>query len=120
MIVDDNFARMILRNPRKITVDKNHTCDKMRFFLNYSLFGHVQKNHSTMTRLTSLVIRSNLSHSPTDHSKDAKKRIENDPVTWVNEPLFPGRICYLTEKSLKTLQKNELKLGHFVVRVDSG
>ena len=43
-----------------------------------------------MTRLTSLIIRSNLSHSPTDHLKDAKKRLENDPVTWINEPLFLG------------------------------
>ena len=32
MTVDENFARVILRNPRKMTVDKNYTWDKMRFF----------------------------------------------------------------------------------------
>ena len=48
-----------------------------------------------MTRLTSLVIGSNLSHSPTDHSKDAKKILEDDPVTWVNEPLFLGQISVI-------------------------
>ena len=32
MTVDENFARVILRNPRKITDDKNHTWDKMPFF----------------------------------------------------------------------------------------
>ena len=48
-----------------------------------------------MTRLTSLVIGSNLSHSPTDHPKDAKKKLENDPLTWVNEPLFLGEISVI-------------------------
>ena len=32
MTVDENFARVILRNPRKMTVDKKHTWNKMRFF----------------------------------------------------------------------------------------
>ena len=66
MTVDENFGRVILRNPRKIT----------------------EKNHPKTARLTSL--GSNLSHSPTDHSKDAKKRLEDDTVTWVNETVFSG------------------------------
>ena len=34
MTVDENFVRGILRNPWKMTVDKNPTRDKMRFFQN--------------------------------------------------------------------------------------
>ena len=32
MTVDENFAKVILRNPRKMSVDNNHTWDKTRFF----------------------------------------------------------------------------------------
>ena len=48
-----------------------------------------------MTQLTPRVIGSNLSHLLKDHSKDAKKRLENDPVIWLNEPLFLGEISVI-------------------------
>ena len=74
MTVEENFARVILRNPRKMIVYKNHTWDKMRFFKISHFSVASKKNHLKITRLTSLVIGSNLSHSPIDHSKDAKKK----------------------------------------------
>ena len=73
MTVHENFVRVILRIPQKITVDKNHTQDKMRFIKISHFWVTYKKNHSKMTRLTLLVIESNLSHTPIDHSKDAKK-----------------------------------------------
>ena len=79
MTVGENFARVILRNPWKMTVDKNHTWDKMRFSKISYFSVKYKKNHLKMTRLTSLVIGSNLSHSPIDHSKDAKKKTRNWP-----------------------------------------
>ena len=51
-----------------------------------------------MTRLTSLIIGSNLSHSPPDHSKDATKKLENDPVTWVKSRLFNRKIAQNSPK----------------------
>ena len=45
MTVDKNFARVILRNPRKTTVDKNHTWDKMRFLKISHFSVTYKKNH---------------------------------------------------------------------------
>ena len=73
MTVDENFARVILRNPRKMIGDKNHTWDKMRFFKISHFLVTYKKNHSKMTPLTSLVIGSNLSLSLTDHTKKDSK-----------------------------------------------
>ena len=65
-----------------------------------------------MTRLISLVIGSNLSHSPINHSKDAKKRLENDPVTelttrysWVKSWLFNRKI---TQNLPKKMSRNSV------------
>ena len=111
MSVDANFVRVILRNPREMTVDKNHTWDKMRFFKISHLSVTYKKNHSKMTRLTSLVIGLNLSHSPIDHSKDAKRRLENDPVTWVNEPLW--NLKKSSKKWVETRSLSGYEIEHY-------
>ena len=80
MTVDENFAKVILKNPRKMTVDKNHNWDKMRFFKISHFSVTYKKKHSKMTRLTALVIGSNLNQSPTDHSKDIKK--DSKMIRW--------------------------------------
>ena len=99
MTVDENFAKVMLRNPRKMSVDKNHTWDKIRFFKISHCSVTYKKNHLKMTRLTSLVIWSNLGHSPTDHSKDAKKDSKMtrwnglaNRYSWMKSRLFNRKI----------------------------
>ena len=91
MAVDENFARVILRDPRKITVNKNHTWDKMRFF-KISHYSVIYKKCLKIDPINVTCYWVKFHSSAGNHSKDAKKRLKNDPVTWVNLLLFLRKI----------------------------
>ena len=95
MTVDENFARVILRNPQKMTVDKNHTWGKMRFF-KISHFAVTYKKKALKNDPINVTCYWVKRQSFTDRSlKRCQKKLENDPVTWVNEPLFLGQISVI-------------------------
>ena len=95
MTVDENFATVILINPRKMSVDKNHTWDKMRFF-KICQFSVTYKKKSLKNDPINVTCYWATPQSFTDRSlKRCQTRLENDPVTWVNEPLFLGEISVI-------------------------
>ena len=95
MTVDENFARVILRNPQKITVDTNHTWGKMRFFK----ISHFSVTYKKITQKDPINVTcywvKRQSFADRSLKLCQKKKLENDPVTWVNEPLFLGQISVI-------------------------
>ena len=114
MTVDENFARVILRNPLKITVDKNHIWDKLRFF-KISQFSVTYEKKSLNNDPINVTCYWVKPHSFTDRSlkrcqkKDSKMtRWHGLTNSWVKSRLFNRKI---TQNS----PKNEPKLGHFLI-----